>query len=281
MKQNFNQAQLGAMRTAFLTAYPKIFTDIPYSTEIFATMKNLATKKGFSFETSHFSNDMAVEIEARHKAVNKALAKNITKNTLVVEIAAGLSPRHLEFKNYDYIELDFKPVMDIKRDIYKALGHKNLVSTLFDADLTDSATVIKILTKTLKAKNYTNIIVVNEGLFWYLTQETIAGMTQTFSQVLKDYNWSWITADCPTVDKCDDEYRNIISASAKVKRGKTFADYDDFSKFFKNLGLTNTRYKLADLVSYKDMTAAKFFSINQEDTLKRTNTYTNIAILKK
>ena len=39
MNNNFNESQYAAMRTAFLTAYPKIFTDIDYSIDIFSNMK--------------------------------------------------------------------------------------------------------------------------------------------------------------------------------------------------------------------------------------------------
>ena len=108
----------------FLTAFPKVFTNIEYASEIFANMKELAMKEGFSFLPNLFNNEMAIEIEARHKAVSKTLLKNITNNTLVIEIAAGLSPRRLEFKEYDYLEVDFKPIMDVKRNIYKNIKTK-------------------------------------------------------------------------------------------------------------------------------------------------------------
>ena len=35
MNANYSEQQINIMRTAFLTAYPKIFTDIDYSVEIF------------------------------------------------------------------------------------------------------------------------------------------------------------------------------------------------------------------------------------------------------
>ena len=281
MKNNFSEAKFGAMRTAFLTAYPKIFTDIEYSTQIFAAMKTLALKQGFAFEPSHFNNEMAVEIEARHKALNKALAKHITKDTLVIEIAAGLSPRHLQFKEYDYVELDLKPVVDIKKDIYIQLGYKNLAKTLFASDVTDEKILTKVIASVVNKNTYKKVIIVNEGLFWYLTKENIALMVNTFSKTLSNIDWLWITSDCPTVDKCDEEYRNVISKSAKVKRGKTFEDYKDFTKFFQHLGLNNTRYKLSDFVKYNNISSAKFFSIDKVATDKRTSTYTDIAILKK
>ena len=41
-------------------------------------MKDLALDKGFYFAPNLFNNQMAIEIEARHKALNKALEKHIT-----------------------------------------------------------------------------------------------------------------------------------------------------------------------------------------------------------
>lgn len=120
MNANYSEQQINIMRTAFLTAYPKIFTDIDYSVEIFSHMKDLAVNNGFSFQPNQFSNAMTLEIEARYKAINNYLNKIIDKDTLVIEIAAGLSPRRLQYKNYDYEELDLKPIIDIKKNIYSS-----------------------------------------------------------------------------------------------------------------------------------------------------------------
>lgn len=243
LSENYNEAQYGAMRTAFLTAFPKIFTDIDYSTQIFDKMKELSIKKGFSFLPTHFTNEMAIEIESRHKALNGALSKHISKGCLVIEIAAGLSPRHLQYKDYDYVEIDFKPVIDIKKAIYKSMGY-NFNDMLFDADVTDTSRLKEIFSKVLNKKSYKKIIVVNEGLFWYITKENISNMTKQFINSFEKTDWLWITSDCPTIDKNTSEYRNVIANSAKVKRGKTFDDYADFTDLFKQLGLSNKQYKL-------------------------------------
>ena len=97
-KENWN-----TMRTAILTAYPKLFTDIPYAPQLFFHAIRLAVGYGFSFEPSLFVEKMSLEIEARHKALNAALREQIDADTLVVELGAGLSPRRLEFtvKAYD------------------------------------------------------------------------------------------------------------------------------------------------------------------------------------
>ncbi len=279
MSDKYSEQQYGAMRTAFLTAFPKIFTDIDFSSQIFSEMKTLAMKKRFAFLPNHFSNEMSVEIEARHKGLNFALERFVSKNDLIIEIAAGLSPRHLQYKNFNYLELDFKPIMDIKREIYKSLDYKSLADSLNNVDLTNIKELHNFFTKALKNKNYNKIIILNEGLFWYLSKSEIAELTNEISSSIGNFDWMWITSDCPVTDKVDKDYRNTISDSAKVKRN-TFEDYEDFSNFFKNLGLSNKRYSLKDFVKYKDLSSAKFFSLDENQAVQRINTYTNIAILK-
>lgn len=121
MSQKFTEQQNNIMRTAFLTAFPKIFTDIDYSMEIFSCMRKLVTEQGFTFQPEQFSNAMSLEIEARHKAVNRVLDQVIDKDTLVIELASGLSPRRLQYQNNDYAELDFAPITAIKKSIYLSI----------------------------------------------------------------------------------------------------------------------------------------------------------------
>ena len=288
VNNDFSEQQNNIMRTAFLTAYPKIFTDIDYSMEIFSLMKNLVTQKGFSFQPNQFTNAMALEIEARHKAINSELNQLIDKDTLVIEIAAGLSPRRLQYKDYSYVELDFKPVIEIKKSIYLSiylsiypdLANECVNNYLYDVDLANTEQLHQRLATILQRNQHKKIIVVSEGLFWYLTKEVITNITHEFVKMFQGYDWCWISADCPCDDIQDYDHRKIISESAKVKRG-TFADYADFKNFFANCGLVCQRYLLSDLLKCEDLFSAKLFSINQQATMTRINSYTSIAVLKK
>lgn len=279
MNTKFSEQQKNIMRTAFLTAYPKIFTDIDYSMEIFSHVKDLAIKYGFSFQPNQFSNMMALEIEARHKAVNHQLNQIIDKDTLVIEIAAGLSPRCLQYQNFDYVELDLKPVIDIKKNIYNLMGHKFSENTLFSVDLSNVTKLHQCLETILKNNKHKKIVVVNEGLFWYLTKEIITSISQAFVKMFQDYDWCWITADCPCDGLQDFEHRKIISDSAKIKRD-LFADYNDFKNLFANCSLTCKRYQLTQLLKYENLFSAKFLSISKQETINRINSYTSVAVLK-
>jgi hypothetical protein len=72
--------------TAILTAYPRIFTDIPYAQEIFDELK-----KRVEITDDLINKLIAPELEARYKLINKLLEQNNIKQ--IIEIAAGYSQR--------------------------------------------------------------------------------------------------------------------------------------------------------------------------------------------
>ena len=128
------------MRTGVLTAYPKIYSDIDYSQEIFYNALSVAKDYGFTFQPEQFVANMAVEIEGRYKAVSSILRSKISKSkrTLVIEFAVGLSPRRLEFLELDYLESDFEPMMKMKKQIYKKMGFQKFEKGLFAVDLANT-----------------------------------------------------------------------------------------------------------------------------------------------
>ncbi len=74
-----NKDNCSIMRTAILTAFPKIFSDIEFANEIFSQALQLANFYNFSFQPEFFTAKMAVEIEARYKAVSNVLLHQIKK----------------------------------------------------------------------------------------------------------------------------------------------------------------------------------------------------------
>ena len=284
MQKEEKEQMYTTMRTAILTAYPKIFTDIEYAPEFFLQTTRLANDYGFSFQPELFVANMTVEIEARFKAVSKTLEKqlkNDRENTLVIELATGLSPRKLKFNDMAYYESDFSAIINLKKQLYSQMGHTDFNKNLFGVDLSNQKELYSFLIKIPNLKKYKKIIVISEGLFWYLNKEIISNMVRTFTSAFEGVNWLWISSDCPPKIKNETEYRNVISNSANVKSVKTFADSEDFHKFFNNLGYSVTQKSLTDLISPKKIYSGKFFSITEEDVKNRMESYTDIAIIKK
>lgn len=275
-----DEQMFNTMRTAILTAYPKIFTDIDYGAEIFFHAAKLATKYGFSFTPELFVAKMAVEIEARHKAVNEMLKRNLAKNTLVIELAAGLSPRRIEFADVDYLEVDYRALVEMKSAIYQSMQLKKYAQGLYAVDLSKREELRKFLSKIQNLKNYEKIIVVSEGLFWYLKREQIQGVLEDLSLAFAGLNWCWITADCPVEAELKTEYRKVIANSANINHSEKFTNYRDFCEFFGKHGYVVGKYKLADLVSPKNIYSGSFFSVAEKEIANRMNTYTDVAVIK-
>lgn len=272
-KENWN-----TMRTAILTAYPKLFTDIPYAPQLFLHAIQLAVEYGFSFDPSLFVEKMSLEIEARHKALNVALKEQISANTIIMELGAGLSPRRLEFIDTSYLELDYEPIANMKRNIYKLMGFPQLTNDVYGIDLTDLQTVTELLDH-INQNNYAKIVVLSEGLFWYLKRVHLHNLLAIFSKTWKQKTWIWLTADCPVTIKGHASYRKIISSSSNKDMHERFVDLDDFCAFFRKYGCSVSCYKITDLLSPQTLYSGKFFFTSMEKIKKRIYNYTNIALI--
>ena len=148
--------------TAIVTAYPRMFTDIPYEKEIYEWLSKNCN------EEVKLDKYLAPEIEARYKLTNKLLENyNITQ---LLELAAGYSSRGLIYskKGYNYVEMDLENVS------------KNKINLLNDiAGIPDNLHMVggnalngEDYKKCEKYFNKDNeIAVINEGLLRYLTFE--------------------------------------------------------------------------------------------------------------
>ena len=274
-------ALLQTMRTAFLTAYPKIFTDINHGAEIFFQASKLATEYGFSFQTSLFVANMSIEIEARHKALTEAVKQQVTDDTLVIELAVGLSPRRMEFPELSYLEMDLDTIVEVKKNIYRKMGQENYANGLRAVDFSKQEQFADLLS-TLSLKRYKKVVVVSEGLFWYLKRAHVQGMVDALSSALKEIPWCWVTADCPIkANVSEEEYRNVIAKSSNCSPVEPFADFDDFVGFFNGNGFAVESYRLAQFVSPEKVSSGAFFSVAIEEVEKRMADYTDIAFIYK
>jgi len=81
--------------TAIATSYPRTFTDIPYEKEIYNWIKNNAEIKMPLYK------NLAPEIEARYKLINKLIDRSKVKQ--IIELAAGYSSRGLIYSKKDIL----------------------------------------------------------------------------------------------------------------------------------------------------------------------------------
>lgn len=268
------------MRTAVLTSYPKIFTDIPYASQIFFASLQLAVKYGFSFQPALFVAEMSIEIEARHKAINAVLHEVQTDNTLVIELGVGLSPRRCEFSNLEYIEVDYSTIVNMKKEIYMSINLPKYSAGLIASDLSDHKEFGKQLKRQIKSKPYDQVIVVSEGLFWYLKKDHIQGIISELKKLLNGIHWIWLTADCPVNEQQNATYKNVIADSSNKSPVEPFADYNAFHDFFTCNKFSVERHAMVSLVSPSRIYSGQFFSTSLDEVKRRMDTYTDIAILK-
>jgi len=147
--------------TALYTAYPLIFTDIPFAKEMY----NLLNEKGFPQELKKVI--LAPSLEARYKLIDKLC--DACGSLQILELASGFTTRGLtrclDNKNITYVELDLPSVIKNKQKMIKTYSRipKNLHF------VKGNALNKQDLNKCLKYFDITKpITVLNQGLMRYL-----------------------------------------------------------------------------------------------------------------
>jgi len=171
--------------TAFVTAYPRRYTNILYEKEI------------NDWIDRNYNNDivlnkaLAPEIEARTKLIDMLLDKSNIKQ--VLELACGYSSRGLRYssKGYNYVEMDLEGIISEKKKIIKGIGLENTSLNLVSGNALRREDFNKVCI------NFDNgsIAVINEGLLRYLTFEEKRIVAKNIYSVLKDNGGIWITSD--------------------------------------------------------------------------------------
>ena len=276
-----NSSKYDIMRTAILTAFPKIFTDIPYSNSIFQISIQNSVALGFSFDPYMFSSEMSLEIEARYKSLNAMINEQLQlfgNDLLIIEFGSGLSPRRLEFNKTKYYEFDLPQINALKKHVYETLDCEELSESLCDVDLKCKSDVEILLSAIQNNNQNCKVIIVSEGLFWYLNRATISSLIRVLIKLYND-NWIWLTSDCPTQSVLDKPYKHIISKSSNRNPLKPFRNVTEYFEFFNSLSCDVSSHKIRSYISEKNLFSADLFSINNDEVIERVDGYTDLAII--
>lgn len=220
--------------TAIFTAYPRIFTDIPYEKEIYGWLSRNCNNE------VKLNKMLAPEIEARYKLTNKLLDSLGIKQ--VLELAAGYSSRGLIYskKGYKYVEMDLDNVSKNKVQLINVIDNIN-----------DNLHIVS--GNALNEKDYTEcrkyfdenreVAIINEGLLRYLTFEEKKVVATNIYNMLKKYNGAWITCDVTPKkflqkqDKCIPNCNTDISAITSGNDLKDrFKDTEHIKTFLGEIG---------------------------------------------
>lgn len=242
--------------TAIVTSYPRIFTDIPYEKEIYNWLNNHCNQ-----EVALYKN-MAPEMEARYKLINKLLNKYGIKQ--VLELAAGYSSRGLIYskKEYNYVELDLKSVSKNKKEMLQSI-EKNIPKSL---NIISGNALKKDDFKKLESyfKTDEQIAVINEGLLRYLTFDEKRQVAQNIYELLSKYRGIWITSDVTPKKFIESQNnalqnfnKNVSSITSRNNLNDRFEDVNHIKKFFGNIG-----FELVEIHKFNEM-KDELYSINE------------------
>lgn len=226
--------------TATTTLYPLMFTDIPFAKKVFEFLQSRQKAQVV------LDKNLAVELEARYKLINKWLAKeNIVQ---VLELAAGFLPRGIEFckdSQARYVEIDLPQVVELKKECFKdclpnnlsILGHNALNNYDFCKDYFDPSK---------------KVAVINQGLLRYLTFEEKEVIAKNVKELLQKHGGVWITCDFTPAKFIQSQNKNLQGLNEKLS------------------GLTqrNNLPRFEDMKHVKDWLGERGFSVEMHEFIE-------------
>ncbi len=265
-------------QTAWLTAYPRIFSDIPFSEEIFSEIEKTLKSQGSAGVSETFKvSRLAPELEARYKLVNRLLDKNGSQQ--ILELAAGYSPRGFirsQDPSVEYVELELPLMIEKKRNILEALTlqSKIKINNNFHLQAGNAISSEDLAASARYFKKDQPITVINEGLLRYLNFSEKAEVAKNIHALLKQYGGVWITPDI-TLRKLL-ETQNSITMPGKNKEiseainndfdQNKFENENQAKEFFENLGFEVEIHHQAEVVG--ELVSPKRLGIDSDEVLK-------------
>ena len=255
--------------TAWISAYQRTLSNIPFSQEIFAELQEIIKQTGSRAEIEDLEklmkiNEMTWVLEARFKIVNHLLKTH--RINQIIEVAAGVSPRGLEMvkdPSVEYVEVDLPGAIQEKKSIVEQLIVKSIVSKQPNLHLEeDNALNLEDLLKATRFFKENSIAVVNEGFLPYLDLEGKSAFARNVHQLLERFGGIWITPDIPrkipdTQGLSDEKLRfgRFKHMTEKLKHmtgvdisKNRFENEEEAQAFFENLGFVVERHSFIEVI---------------------------------
>ena len=262
--------------TAWLIAYCRIFSDIPFSKEIFNEFEKVCAEKGQTIPDSLKNTRLTPQFEARYKLVGRLLKENNVKQ--ILEIASGLSPRGLETTNQDlslvYVETDFSDLIGEKQQIIINCK-KNYSSNLhFEPANAFNLRELQEASKYFDAKK--PLAIVNEGLMRYLSFEERTIVAKNVLSLLTKFGGVWITPDVSNRASDSNEILgrklrdDIIKMTGVNTNNNLFDDILHARKFFEDLCFEVESHNFMEEID--NLTSPKALNLSRQEVEKLLNT---------
>lgn len=240
--------------TAWLVAYRRKYSDIPFSTEIFFELDKLRSERFFDITDRMLRPELSPQYEARHKIIDKYILANGLKQ--ILEIASGFSSRGISMsKNpaITYVEFDLPRVMQdktrIAQSILASIGEKRNNLYFESGNALDYASLQKAVRHFRKEP----ITIINEGLLRYMTFDEKEGVARNIHRLLETYGGCWITSDITLKKllKVEDDiniHNKTIAKMTGIDVDKNrFENEEQAQQFFKDRGFSIERHSFMEV----------------------------------
>jgi len=188
--------------TAFLTLYPRIFTEIPYSRLLYDLVSDSIEILDSQIKLIDYKKPfLAPELEYRYKVIDEVI--NSSSFDVIVEIGSGFSTRGLNFskKGVDYLEVDLIDISTIKNKIYNQLLYsKGNDIVKVPMSISGSVLIQKTWQEIRSYISNRKALFINEGLMRYFNKNQKTYVGRQIATVIKKTGGAWITADV-TLDR--------------------------------------------------------------------------------
>lgn len=260
--------------TALVTSYPRYYTDIPYEKEIYNWLKD------HNLTSPTLYKNLAPEIEARFKLINKILDKaNIHQ---VLELASGYSSRGLIYtsKGYKYVELDLETIATNKQKLVNDLGNFELIIQNGNALNQDDLSKVKPY-----FNNSQELVIINEGLLRYLTFTEKRIVAENIYKLLEEYGGIWITSDVTPKNfitsqnqALPDFNKSITTITSRNNLEDRFKDINHVKSFFAEIG-----FEVTEIHSFNEV-KDELYSVNNlniiDDKIEQTLEDAIVAVMQ-
>jgi len=259
--------------TAWMVAYRRTFTDIPYSLEIFEKLEEIRKRNNYEDIPSDLKKpELAPQFEARHKLIDKLIYQ--TDLDQILELASGFTSRGLSMakeNNFNYVEFDLPTVAKEKKQIIEEIaGEKGF--EVPDSLHFEAGNVLEFESFE-KATKYFNkskpLVITNEGLLRYLTKDEKAKVAQNIHKILEEFGGVWITSDISLRkifskenELMNDHVERISKLTGKDIFSNRFETEEEAKNFFENLGFSIERHSFMEV--YDGLTSPKILSLSQQ-----------------
>ena len=252
--------------TAFLTAYARQFTDIPYTQEI-AELTNASASVQQLVDQTQMNSAMAglaLLVEGRYKTIEQVLSQ--VHATQILELASGLLPRGMirsQQPEITFIESDLSAMIQQKQQLAKLLVGERPNLHFLDINATSNLNSSR-LNDYFQPDQPVSILC--EGLLVYLTFAEKQQVFANVREILQRFGGVWITPDLATLDQSipasttpqqmEQMNQKFVSLTGRTLVENMFIDLDHVKQFVQEQGFQMEKFSALEVLDQLECLSA-------------------------